>query len=140
MRAASIEDLAGLDDLHRRASLANDEHRDALLANPGALGFRAEQIGDALVAEVGGRLAGYAVLLNSDGKAELDGLFVEPDLWRQGVGSALVDAVTLEARRMGLSLITVVANPEAVDFYRYCGFSVEGPEETRFGPAVRMSR
>jgi RimJ/RimL family protein N-acetyltransferase len=43
------------------------------------------------------------------------------------------------ARRRGLSL-TVVANPAARVFYEKCGFSVEGDEKTRFGPAFRMSR
>ena len=36
-------------------------------------------------------VAGFAVVVVSAGSAELDGLFVEPDLWRRGVGSALVE-------------------------------------------------
>jgi hypothetical protein len=36
--------------------------------------------------------------------------------------------------------MTVVANPGAKDFYERSGFTVEGPAETRFGPALRMSR
>ena len=64
---------------------------------------------------------------------------VEPELWRRGIGAALVEAATHQARRRGLSL-TVVASPSAREFYESCGFAVEGEAQTRFGPALRMSR
>ena len=43
------------------------------------------------------------------------------------------------ARRAGLSL-TVIAAPTARGFYEKCGFVAEGEADTRFGPALRMSR
>lgn len=109
-----------------------------LLANPDAFGLPDGQIerGDVIVAEIDGRLAGFAAL---DG-GELDALFVEPERWRRGIGAALIEASVHEARRRGLSLVTVVANPAARAFYEKCGFRVEGEAETRFGPAIRMSR
>lgn len=142
LRPARFEDRHRLEDLQRRASLALDDFREALLANPDAIALPAEQIerGEVLVAEIGDRIAGFAVILDHHGKAELDGLFVEPELWRQGVGSALIEAATHETRRRGLSLLTVVANPAAEEFYAKCGFAVEGVTDTRFGPALRMSR
>jgi GNAT superfamily N-acetyltransferase len=70
---------------------------------------------------------------------ELDGLFVEPDQWGRGIGRALLDAATHEARRKGLTL-KLIAAPGARRFYESCGFSVEGEALTRFGPALRMSR
>ena len=72
-------------------------------------------------------------------EAELEGIFVEPDLWRRGVGSALVAQAVHEARCAGLSLM-VIAAPAAREFYEKHGFSVERDAETRFGPALRMSR
>ena len=84
-------------------------------------------------------VAGFAVIVIDQDKAELDGLFVEPELWRRGVGTALVEIAAHKAREAGLSL-TVVAAPAARGFYERCGFSVEGDAETRFGPALRMSR
>ena len=142
LRRARIEELGELEDLQRRASLALDEYREALLAHPDAIALPAEQIerGEVLVAEIDGRIAGFAVVLDQDGRAELDGLFVEPQLWRQGIGSALVEEAVHDARSRGLSLMTVVANPGAKEFYEGCGFTVEGSAETRFGPALRMSR
>jgi GNAT superfamily N-acetyltransferase len=88
-----------------------------------------------LVAELEGRIAGFAAVVGG----ELDGLFVEPDLWRHAIGTALVDAATHQARRKGLAL-TVIANPAARGFYERCGFSAEGEAQTRFGPALRMSK
>jgi len=34
----------------------------------------------------------------------------------------------------------VVANGAALGFYQRCGFVIEGEAQTRFGPALRMSR
>ena len=113
------------------------EFRDQLLANPDAIHLPPAQIanGQVIVAEFAGEVAGFAAVVGS----ELDGLFVEPDLWGGGIGKALVDAATHSARLRGLSL-TVIANPRARGFYESCGFSVEGEEQTRFGPGLRMSR
>ena len=142
LRLARIEELGELEDLQRRASLALDEDREALLSHPDAIALPAAHIerGDALVAELDGRIAGFAVLLDRDDSAEVDGLFVEPDLWRRGIGTALVEEAIHRARSRGLSLLTVVAGPSAKEFYKACGFTVEGAAETRFGPALRMSR
>ena len=51
--------------------------------------------GQVIVAEIDGEIAGFAAVVGG----ELDGLFVEPDLWGRGIGAALVDAATHEARR-----------------------------------------
>lgn len=127
--------------MQRRASLALDEYRDQLEAEPDAIELPAEQIErkQVIVAELGDRIAGFAVVLADDDLAELDGLFVEPEYWRQGIGAALVDVAVHEARRQGLAM-TVVANPSARGFYERCGFTLEGEAQTRFGPALRMSR
>jgi GNAT superfamily N-acetyltransferase len=137
IRVARAEEREDLEALQRRASLALPDYRAQLEANPDAIHLPPAQIanGQVLVAELDGRVAGFAAVVGG----ELDGLFVEPDLWRQGIGAALVDEATREARRRGLAL-TVIANPSARDFYQRCGFSLEGEAETRFGPALRMSR
>ena len=142
LRLARIEERAKHEDLQRRASLALPEYREALLAHPDAIELPAKQIerGEVVVADVDGRIAGFAVVLDKDGAAELDGLFVEPDLWRRGIGSALVEEAVHAARNRGLGLVTVVAGPSAREFYETCGFTVEGAADTRFGPALRMSR
>ena len=137
IRVAHPKERDKLEALQWRASLANEEDRPHLEANPDAIELPAEQVqsGQVIVAEVGDSIAGFAAVIGG----ELDGLFVEPELWRKGIGKALVNAATLLARRRGLSL-SVIANSAARGFYEKCGFTVEGEGQTRFGPALRMSR
>ena len=141
IRLARPEEREALEELQRRASLALNEYREQLLVEPDAVELPAEQIesGEVIVAELDGQIAGFAAVLIDDSIAELDGLFVEPDLWRRGIGAALIDVAVHEARRQGLAM-TVIANPSAREFYEKCGFTVEGEAQTRFGPALRMSR
>jgi len=137
IRLARPDERLDLEALQRRASLALPEYREQLEAHPEVIDLPAEQIaeGQVLVAELVGRIAGFAAVI----AGELDGLFVEPDLWKHGVGSALIEAAAHEARMQGLSL-TVTANPTARLFYEKCGFTLEGERETMFGPGLRMSR
>jgi GNAT superfamily N-acetyltransferase len=137
IRLARNDEREALEELQRRASLALPDYREQLVAHPEAIDLPIEQIdrGQVIVADLDGRIAGFAAVVGS----ELDGLFVEPDLWRRGIGSALIEAATHQARRAGLTL-NVIASPTAREFYERCGFSVEGEADARFGPALRMSR
>ena len=137
LRLARADEHGALEELQRRASLELPEYRDQLIANPDAIYLPEGQIanGQVIVAELDGEIAGFAAVVGG----ELDGLFVEPDLWGNGIGRTLVDAATNEARKRGLAL-SVIANPRARRFYESCGFSVEGDEQTRFGPALRMTK
>jgi len=141
IRMARPEERDALEALQRRASLALEEYREQLEAELDAIELPLEQIerGQVIVAEIGARIAGFAAVLIEDDAAELDGLFVEPELWRQGIGAVLVDAAVHKARLQGLAMM-VVANPSAREFYERCGFMLEGEAQTRFGPALRMSR
>lgn len=141
IRLAKPEERDELETLQRRASLALGEYNEQLEAYPDAIQLPMEQVeqGQVIVAELGERIAAFAVVLIDDEGAELDGLFVEPEHWRKGIGAALVDVAVHEARRQGLAMM-VIANPSARQFYEKCGFTLEGEAETRFGPALRMSR
>ena len=141
IRLARPAEREALEALQWRASLANDNDRPHLEAHPDAIHLPLEQIerGEVFVAELDGRAVGFSAILTEEGHLELDGLFVEPDLWRRGIGAALVDVAVHEARRRGQAMM-VVANPAALGFYEKCGFIIEGEAETRFGPAPRMSR
>ncbi len=75
------------------------------------------------------------------GFGELDGLFVEPDLMRGGIGRLLVeDAVTRARAGAGVSRLEVTANPRALGFYERVGFVRVGEVPTQFGPGIRMHR
>src|SRR5262245_64246737 len=90
LRLAEPGERADLEELQRRASLELPEYRAQLLAHPDAIHLPPAQIanGQVIVAELNGEIAGFAAVV----AGELDGLFVEPDLWGCGIGKALVEA------------------------------------------------
>jgi GNAT superfamily N-acetyltransferase len=143
LRLAVAAERSALEELQRRASLVYEEDREALLAHPDAIELPLEQITDGrtIVAESGGELLGFAVVLRrDDGDAELDGLFVEPPQWRQGIGRALVDEAERIARADGAASLWVTANTRALGFYDSCGFVTVGEVQTRFRPAPKMRK
>ena len=143
IRLARCDEQKALEDLQRRASFMWEEYREALLANPDAIELPLEQIeaGCAYVAEVGGEAAGFFVVLRRpDGEFDLDGLFVDPAMWRLGIGRLLVREAGRVAGSKGAGLLCVVANPRAQGFYAACDFELTGEEQTRFGVGLSMRK
>jgi [ribosomal protein S18]-alanine N-acetyltransferase len=84
-----------------------------------------------LVADSGGKVAGFAVAswLRQEAVAEVEGLFVELDCRRQGVGSALITACMTWAAKAGASKVRLevrASNTAAHALYRRHGFSTAG--------------
>ena len=143
IRPARPDEQTMLESLQRRASLNNAGDRDAILANPDAIALPIEQItaGCVFVAERDGVVAGFAAVVpRPDGGAELDALFVEPHLWKRGIGRRLVDHTAEFARASAASFLHVIGNPHAEGFYVSCGFLVTGTFDTRFGVGLAMRR
>ena len=143
IRVAEQIEQGTLESLQWRASLANPGDRDALLANPDAIELPLDQIagGGVFVAERAGVIEGFAaVLIRTDGQAELDALFVEPASWRSGVGRSMVDHCCDYARSLGATTMHVVGNPHAKGFYVACGFDVVAEHQTRFGVGLAMRK
>jgi GNAT superfamily N-acetyltransferase len=140
IRFGRADERAALEELQRRASLMWEEYRAYLLANPDVIELPLAQLreGRVRVAQWHGRVAGFAALLVRNGFCELDGLFVEPDLWGRGLGRALVADALAIARADGAGTLQTVANPRAEGFYARVGFTVIGQAQTQFGPARRM--
>jgi GNAT superfamily N-acetyltransferase len=143
IRVAEAAEQATLEALQWRASLNNPGDRAALLANPDAIELPLDQIsaGGVFVAEQDGVIAGFAaVLMRRDGQAELDALFVEPTVWRSGVGRSLVEHCLEYADVQGAAILHVVGNPHAKEFYAACGFEFLGEHQTRFGAGITMRK
>jgi len=143
IRWASEDERADLIELQRRAALGNPGDREALLTNPDAIELPVEHIaaGAVRVAELDRRVVGFSVVVQrDDGDAELDGLFVEPRIWKSGIGRALVEDAASQALKSGAKAIHVVGNPRAEGFYEAVGFVTYGHFETRFGPGLLMRR
>jgi GNAT superfamily N-acetyltransferase len=136
MRPATVAERGELEALQWRASLMWEEYRDALLAHPDAIELPVEQIARTIVAELENNAVGFAVVLpREDGDAELDGLFVEPAMWRAGIGTRLIRASEILAAAEGADFLCVVGNPRAA-----CGFELIGREATRFGAGLTMRK
>jgi N-acetylglutamate synthase-like GNAT family acetyltransferase len=143
IRLAIVSERQELEALQWRSSLNNSGERDALLANPDAIVLPIEQIaaGQVFVAERGGKIVGFAAVLpRTDGETELDGLFVEPNIWRRGIGRPLVDRCAAFALASNSTALHVITNPHAHGFYTACGFEPIGVHRTRFGVGILMRK
>jgi GNAT superfamily N-acetyltransferase len=132
-----------LEALQRRSSDVWEEYREALAANPDAIELPQTFIDRQWVrvaVDDRGAPIGFSVVIPGHGGAhELDGLFLEPDRMRCGVGRALVEDAAARASRQGAECLEVTAGP-AQGFYERVGFYRVDVAQTRFGPAVRMRR
>jgi [ribosomal protein S18]-alanine N-acetyltransferase len=84
-----------------------------------------------LVADTGGKVAGFAVAswLRHEVEAEVEGLFVELDCRRRGVGTALITACMAWAAKAGAMKVRLevrASNTAAHALYRRHGFSTAG--------------
>jgi GNAT superfamily N-acetyltransferase len=141
IRFATLDEQAALEELQFRASVALSTYRADILSHPDVIHIPLKQFEQRRirVAEHSSAIVGFIALLSPEERvSELDGLFVDPDWWRQGIASALIRDARDIARVENAHAIHVVANPDAVAFYRSCGFVTVGETQTRFGPAPRM--
>jgi ribosomal-protein-alanine N-acetyltransferase len=94
-----------------------------------------------LVADSEGKVAGFAVAswLRHEAVAEVEGLFVELDCRRQGVGSALIAACMAWAVKAGASKVRLevrASNTAAHALYRRHGFSTAGVRRAYYSAPV----
>jgi ribosomal protein S18 acetylase RimI-like enzyme len=96
---------------------------------------------DVLVATVDGEVAGYIKLVRphplaaSDHVLLINGLTVDPSRRRSGIGRALIEAATAEARARGMRRLTLRVlgpNKPARRLYESAGFVVEGVQREYF--------
>ncbi|WP_054480815.1 GNAT family N-acetyltransferase [Photorhabdus heterorhabditis] len=93
IRLAKTTEQITLEALQLRASLMWEDDCKLLLANPHMIELPTEYIaaGYIYIAEQAGVILGFSVVLpQSDGNSELDGLFIEPAFWHQGISKQLV--------------------------------------------------
>lgn len=103
----------------------------------------ADSAGDTFVAENEETIIGFATGApggDDEGEAVLPAIYVHPDHWRDGIGSALLDRVTDALVAEGfdrLSLSVLAENDVGRSFYERHGFEPRDEYETRlFGQRV----
>jgi GNAT superfamily N-acetyltransferase len=78
------------------------------------------------VAENDGVVVAIAQVSIDGANADLEKLFVEPNLLRSGAGRALFEWASAVARTRGATHLTIEADPDAADFYRRMGARDDG--------------
>jgi GNAT superfamily N-acetyltransferase len=94
------------------------------LADIGATFLRSG--GDFLVAEIGGHLVGTAgLLIGDEGRADVVRVTVHPAVRRQGIGTALMEAIEHRAVGLGIRRLNLDVgenSKDAIAFYLAAGF------------------
>jgi ribosomal-protein-alanine N-acetyltransferase len=127
LRADDLAYVAALEAQIHLAPWTLGNFRDALAA-----GYAAR------VAERGGRIVAYGVLMLAPGEAQLLNLSVVPDSRREGLGRTLLRQFMDDARRMGaeqLFLEVRVSNAPAIALYSSAGFAPIARRVSYYPPA-----
>ncbi|MEM1483752.1 N-acetyltransferase [Oscillospiraceae bacterium PP1C4] len=82
-----------------------------------------------LVFEQDGNIAGFISILDG---SYIGGLFVDPALQQQGIGTALIDCC--KVNHTTLSLAVYRENVQACNFYRKCGFIEQEEQVSEYPP------
>ncbi len=140
IREAHAEDRDTLGALKLRSSLAWGDHIEELQALPEAREIPVAHVPHAIVAELEGKIVGFVTVLSGKGaiQAELEDLFVAPEVWRLGVGRKLLAEAEHRAAALGARTLHVVAGERARPFYEASGYRVARTIATDFAPAVEL--
>ena len=138
IRTATSEDLDGLRDIFRRASLSNSGDRQNLLGSPEMLIWNFSSGLTRVAVDEAGALLGFATVFGLDGGRELDDLFVDPNRRRQGIALRLIRDAVESAEADGVPWIEVTGNLHAAEFYAAAGFVHVGVALTAFESAPRL--
>ncbi len=73
------------------------------------------------VAVDAGRLVGYYRLSGQSPDGKLDDLFVDPTYIGKGVGRELIEAASVQSRKLGFTALEIHSDPNAENFYLHIG-------------------
>lgn len=85
-------------------------------------------------------IVGFCALIIDGNSAELDNLFVDPPFIGTGCGRLLWDKAVEMAKKMGIRVLTIDADPFAEDFYRKMGAVKVGESESTVVPGRMLPR
>lgn len=124
------QDLAAVTDVGIRSKASWDYPEDRMAVFREELTWTSDLVRDRrlFVARDGDRIAGYCSLRrHDDATIELEHLFVDPDYFRLGLGSALFEHAKAQAAAAGGRTLSIVSDPYAAGFYERLGCT-RGPD------------
>jgi len=102
------------------------------------------------VIEIGGKIVGFVHVDPpqdddlDDSFYEVHGIYLHPDVYRQGIGSQAMDFAYGKARSLGKTTMTVwvlAENTNTINFYEKCGFVTDGATKTvEYGKPLQVIR
>jgi GNAT superfamily N-acetyltransferase len=137
IRRARPEEAATLSALALRSKAHWGYDAEFLAACRGDLTLSAEDVASSTVYVCDGvdaPVGFYRLLLQDDGVAELDALFVEPAAMGQGVGRSLWQHAVATATKLGCSEMLWQSDPQAEGFYLAMGAQRAGESESTVMP------
>jgi len=160
IRLARPEDATAVAQIHVRAwqaaygNLLSDQYLDALRVQDRAAGYdflsRDSGRPSTLVALDGDTICGFATVApaaqcDAPGYGELCALYVSPERWRGGIGTALVKAARKRLLLLGYRqalLWVLLGNTRAERFYQHDGWTRDGLQRsaTVWGATVEEIR
>jgi ribosomal protein S18 acetylase RimI-like enzyme len=160
VRPAGPEDAASIAAVHVRTwqvayrGLMSDEVLDGLSVPQRKERWREALAGDegpaVYVAVDGAAVVGFCAVAAprpdldpDDAAAEIGAIYVDPDVWRTGVGRALMNAALRDLRARGWRWVTLwvlADNQRARDFYARFGFEPDGAEMTHEASGAKEIR
>tara|TARA_R110001592_G_scaffold3501_4_gene19548 strand:- start:252 stop:704 length:453 start_codon:yes stop_codon:yes gene_type:complete len=76
-------------------------------------------------------IIGFYILNQPKEKSiELEFLFVLPDFIGKGIGNQLIHHAFMKAKNLNCNQVTLLADPNAVSFYEYRGFTITDKKES----------
>lgn len=164
VRQATVDDVPSIAEVHVRSwqaayrGILPDDLLDGLSTTERAVGWRAVLGGGNehhwlnLVAEDGDGVLGFCAVttpsrdaMEDELLAEVGALYVDPDRWREGAGSAMLAAALAELEAHDWKEVVLWVLPEnrrALAFYSRFGFEIEAgieKREERSGrPVIRL--
>ncbi len=148
VRAASHSEAAAISSLAMRSKAYWGHSDEFMTACREELTFSKSQIEsdnfEFFVCEAEGRIAGfYALELLGTFDAELEALFVEPEMIGRGFGRTLIEHAKAKASILGIRQIIIRGDPNAESFYEAAGGVRDGRRESgsipgRFLPILRI--
>ena len=148
VRAAAHGDAATISSLAMRSKAHWGYSAEFMTSCRDELTYTGSQIESTkyefFVCEVEARIAGfYALELLGPDDAELEALFVEPEMIGRGFGRTLIEHAKARATTLGIRQIVIQGEPNAQAFYEAAGGVCDGRRESssisgRFLPIFRI--
>ena len=143
LRRASAADCSSLTELALRSKASNGYDEAFMAACVEELTVDADSLAAGevwLVVDGGERLLGFFDLRVEGTLAEVEALFVEPDLKGHGIGRQLWARLEERAKALGADRITIDSDPDALPFYQAMGAVRVGESPSASIPGRKLPR